>query len=260
MEMVANADLSPDHHAVTHDSAAGDSHLAANDTISSKPDIVRNVHEVIENGSRSDRSIARRTSVYRAVRANLDIVFYDDATKLRNAQAPIRRRHEAEALSANADTGRDLNSGAYDGVAYAAVCPNCAIVAKHDAAADHRMTSDVTTGPDFCARADNGSRVDSRGLPNDSRRIDPCIGGDLRLWSMRRIIQKADPRKSQLRLGYAHETYPTRSVPGEISGRDNGGRVGCAKGIQILRMIEETQLTGASRVQRRDVANHDVPG
>ncbi len=260
MEMVANADLSPDHHAVTHDSTAGDSHLTANDTISSKPDIVRNVHEVIENGSGSNRSITCRASVYRAVRANLDIVFYDDTTKLRNAQSPIRRGHKAETLSANADTGRDLNSSADDGVAYAAVRPNCAIVAKHDAAADHGMTSDVTAGPDFRAGADNGSRVNSRCLPNDGGRIDSCVSGDLRFRSMRRIIQKADPRKSQLRLGHAHEAYPTGSVPGEVRSRDNGGCVGRAKSIQVLRVTKETEFTGASRVQRPNVANHDVPG
>ena len=258
MEMVANADLSPDHDAVPDDSTAGDTHLAANDTMSSKPDIVCNVHEVIENSPRSDHGIARRTSVYRAVRANLDVVFDNDTAKLRNAQSPIRRGHEAETLSANADTGRDLNSGAYDGVAYTAVCPDCAVVTKHDAAADHGMTSYVTTGSDFRACANNSSRVYSRALPNNSARIDPRVGGDLRLWSIRRIIQKANPGKSELRLGHAYETHPTGPVLGEVSSRNNGGCLGRAKGILILRMIEETELAGTRRLQRRDIANHNV--
>jgi hypothetical protein len=194
--MVANAGLSPDHDAIPDYSTACDTHLAANNAISPKPDIVRNLHEVIENSPRSDYGVTGRTSVYRAVRTNLDIVLDNDTAKLRNAQSPIRRGHEAETLSSNADTGRDLDSGAYDGVAYAAVCPDCAVVAKHYAAANDSVTSDVATRPDFCTCADNGACVNSRRLPNDSARIDPRIGGYLRLWSTRRIIETADPGKS----------------------------------------------------------------
>src|SRR5580704_14732868 len=232
--MVANAGLPPDHDAVPDHGATCDTHLAANNTMSSKSDIVRNVHEVIENGARSDYGVTGRASVYRAVRTNLDIVLDNDTAKLRNAQSPIRRWHEAETLSANADARRDLDSGAYDGVAYAAACPDGAVIAKYYAAANDSVTSDVATRPDFCTRADNGSCVNSRRCPDDGARIDPRIGGNLRLWPAGRVIQKADLGKSQLRLGHAHETHPTGSVLGKVSGRDDSGRLGLAKGTQIL--------------------------
>jgi hypothetical protein len=232
--MVANAGLPPDHDAVPDYGATCDTHLAANNTMSSKSDIVRNVHEVIENGARSDYGVTGRAAVYRAVRTNLDIVLDNDTAELRNAQSPIRRGHEAEALSANADARRDLDSGAYDGVAYAAACPDGAVIAEHYAAANDGVTSDVATRPDFCTRADNGSCVNSRRRPDDGARIDPRIGGYLRLWSAGRVIQKADLGKSQLRLGHAHETHPTGCVLGKVSGRDDSGRLGLAKGTQIL--------------------------
>ena len=69
-----------------------------------------NVHEVIENSPRSDNGVTGRTSVYRAVHTNLNIVFDNDTAKLRNAQSPISRGHEAETPSANADAGCDLDS------------------------------------------------------------------------------------------------------------------------------------------------------
>jgi hypothetical protein len=159
--MVANAGLSPNHDAVPDDSTACDTDLAANNAISSKADIVCDVHEIIDNSPRSDHGITGRTSVYRAVRTNLDIVFDNDTAKLRNAQSPISRRHEAKTLSANADTGRDLDSGAYDGVAYASVCSDCTVPTEHDAAANDGVTSDVATRPDFRACAYNGARVNS---------------------------------------------------------------------------------------------------
>jgi hypothetical protein len=110
--MVADADLSTDHDAVADDGAACDTDLATNNAMPSKPDIVRDVPEVIENSPRANDGVTGRTSVYRAVRTNLDIVFDNDTAKLRNAQSPIPRGHEAETLSANADTGRDPDSGA----------------------------------------------------------------------------------------------------------------------------------------------------
>jgi hypothetical protein len=112
VEMVADADLSADHDAVADDGAACDTDLAKNNAMPSKPDIVRDVHEVIENSPRANDGVTGRTSVYRAVRTNLDIVFDNDTAKLGNAQSPIPRGHEAETLSANADTGRDPDSGA----------------------------------------------------------------------------------------------------------------------------------------------------
>ncbi len=258
--MVADADLSPDHDAVPDDSTACDTDLAANDAMSSKSHIVRDVDEVIENSPRSDDGVTGRTAVYRAIRTDLDIVFDNDAAKLRNAQSPVRRGHEAETLPADADTGRDPDSSAYDGVAYAAVCPDCAVVAKHDAAANDGVTSDVATRPDFCAGADDGSDVNSRSGADDGARIDPRIGGYHRLRPTGRIIQKTDPGKSELRLVDAHEAHPVRSVPGKVSGRDNSGRMSRVKGIQVLRMIEETELAGTSRLQRCNIADHHVFG
>jgi hypothetical protein len=260
VKMVADADLSPHHDAVADDGTACDTDLAANNAMPSKTDIVRNVHEVIENSPRSDDGVTGRTAVYRAVRANLDIVFDNDTAKLRNAQSPIPRGHEAETQSADADTGRDPDSGADDGVADAAVCPDCAVVAKHDAAANDGVTTDVATRPDFCAGADDGSGVNSRPGPDDGARIDPRIGGYARLRPTGRIIQKADPGKSELRFGHAHETHASRCVLDKISGRDNGGRMGRVKGVQVLRMIEETEFAGTSRLQRRDIADHHVFG
>ena len=224
--MVADADLAADHDAVPDDSAARDAHLAANNAMSPKPDIVRNVHEIIENSAGSDHGIAGRAAVDGAVRANLDIVLDNDAAKLRNAQSPIRRGHEAETLSADADAGRDLHPCADNGVAYGAVRPDCAAVAKHDAVADDGVAGDVAARPDFRTGADNGSGVDARSLANDGARIDPRIGGYLRLRLKRRIVEKADPGKSQLRLGHADQTHAAGSVRGQVWGGDNSGRAG----------------------------------
>ena len=161
MQMVADADLPPDHDAVADDSTAGNAHLAADDTAASDPDIVCNMYEVIENRSCSDHRITGRTTVYRAVRTYFDVVFDDDTAQLRNTQPPIPRRHETETLSADADTGRDSDSSADDGVTDATVCPDGAVIAKNNAAADDGVTSDVTTTPDFCTGTNNGPRVNS---------------------------------------------------------------------------------------------------
>ena len=56
-----NAGLFPDHDAIPDYSTACDTHLAANNAISPKPDIVRNLHEVIENSPRSDYGVTGRT-------------------------------------------------------------------------------------------------------------------------------------------------------------------------------------------------------
>ena len=56
-----------------------DAHLRHNDTTSAEADVVPDLDQVIEPGTRSDHRIACRTSINRGVGTNLDVVLQDDA-------------------------------------------------------------------------------------------------------------------------------------------------------------------------------------
>lgn len=220
-KMVTDADLAPDHDSIPDYRAAGDAHLGAENAISSESNIVCDVYEIIENGPCADNRVSCRATIYRAVCTDLDVVTDDNAAKLRNAQGAIRRRYEAKALSANADTRGYSHAGAQNGVTHAAVCSDYAVFAKDYPRANDGMAVDVTAGAHFSAGAHDGSRLNSRSFANDRTWINRRLHGYRRRKSRGRIKHKPDLSKSELRLHRAYETHPARSVLGKASGRNH---------------------------------------
>jgi hypothetical protein len=181
-QVIANGSLPTNHDAVANDSAASDTRLAANGAMPPKMNIVCNLNEVIESASRTDNGVTGRTSVYRAIRPDLDIIPDNDAAELRNAYPAMRGGYETKTSPPNADASGNPDTVAYQGVADASVRPDRALVAEDHPVAYDGVTADVAIRPYFGPGTDNGPSIDSRPVAYDGSRMDMRIGRYCRLW------------------------------------------------------------------------------
>jgi len=180
--VIADGSLPTNHDAIANDRAAGNARLAANGAAPPKMNIVCNLNEVIDSATRTDNGVTSRTSIYRAIRADLDIIPDNDAAKLWNAYPAMRSGYETKTPPADADARGDPDTVAYQGVADASVRSDRALVAKDDPVADDGVAADVAIRPYFRPCTDNGPGIDARPIADDRTRINMRIGRYRRLW------------------------------------------------------------------------------
>ena len=97
-----DAGLPGHHHVVVDRRAAGDADLRREQHVAADLHAVRDLHEVVDLGAGRDARLADRRTIDRRVRADLDVVFDDDAADLRNLQVrAVRPAREAEAVAAD---------------------------------------------------------------------------------------------------------------------------------------------------------------
>ena len=71
--------------------AAGDADLRGEQHVASERDAVRDLDEIVDLGAGADARLADGGTIDRRVRADLDVVFDDDAADLRNLVVACRR-------------------------------------------------------------------------------------------------------------------------------------------------------------------------
>src|SRR3954471_2308409 len=104
-----------------------------------------NLHLIVEPGAGSDLRIAQCAAVDRGIGADLDIVAQNHTAKLGGGQEAVWADAEAEPLLADAGARVDIHPGTEHGVADAGIGANAAVGAEHDAAAEHRPGSDLSS-------------------------------------------------------------------------------------------------------------------
>ena len=156
-EMIRNTDLTAHHHPIADNSAASNTDLRANHASPPEPDIVGDMHEVIEHGAGADHRVSGGAAVDGAVGADLHVVLDKDAAKLQHRRKAICTRHEAETGGADRYPRFHGHAPADYRVAYVAVGPDAAFTSEHHAVGDDRIEADMASLAEFDAAADNGS-------------------------------------------------------------------------------------------------------
>ena len=129
-EVISDADLSSHHDAILDARAPGNADLSANHAATPEMDVVRDMHQIIENSACANHSVARCSAVYGAVGPDLNIILDDDATELKHARKAIRSGHKAEALRPDRYTGLDFDAPPDQRVADASVGADLGIVTQ----------------------------------------------------------------------------------------------------------------------------------
>src|SRR5688572_30713776 len=78
LDMIDYPHLSRQSHILTQLCTAGDPRLRRDHRVCSDRDIMRNLHEIIDLGSSSDKCTAKSCAIDRCIGADLDVVFYLD--------------------------------------------------------------------------------------------------------------------------------------------------------------------------------------
>ena len=78
-DVLGNPGLTADYHKIADLDQPRNADLRHDGTVSAEPDIVPDLHEIIEPGTRTDRRIARQAAINRGVRADLHVVLKNHA-------------------------------------------------------------------------------------------------------------------------------------------------------------------------------------
>lgn len=148
-QMIADSRLSANHHAVADFGAPGDTDLSTQNGFLTNPNIVADLHEIIDHRSSADDSISGGAAVDRAVRADFNVVLDHDTAELQHAEQALWSGHEAKALTADGDTAFDPDTVADEGVADRRVGADDAVVANDHAGTDNRVKTDVAPRPNL---------------------------------------------------------------------------------------------------------------
>ena len=156
----------------------------------------------------------------------------------------------------------DRDAAANDGVADAHVRPHSAAITEANSATDHRtrlhdhLAPDLYVTPEKRAGADHGSISNGRGCVHERRgrmgasptepgiRVEGC--GDLR---------EGEPRSSD-----DQACRPLRDACRERLRDEERGRPGRDEGLSARSPFTKRQVSGARRVERRDIRDHHARG
>ena len=107
--MVSNADLAPGDHSPAQRAAAGDTGLSGDHRMLANPDIVRNLHQVVDFDAASDASVIQRAAVNCGISSNFHIVGNLDRADLREFEVVAFTENVAEAVRADHSAGVNLH-------------------------------------------------------------------------------------------------------------------------------------------------------
>ena len=174
--MSGDAHLPRQNHIVVDDGASRDADLRGKQHATSDADAVGDMHQVVDFCPGLNSGLADGWPVYCTVRANLHIVFDDDARALRNLEVrAVRLLRESESFAAD----------------YHAVMENDPIaddraLANRALRVDDAVVADNSAGTDGDMRIERRPRADGRARADGDERPDRDIGADLRIWRNRR--------------------------------------------------------------------------
>jgi hypothetical protein len=147
--MSGNAGLSSNLDEIPNFRRTCDASLRHHDAIPANDDIVPNLHKVIQPGACADDGVSRRSPVDGRVRAHLDVVLQNNATKLRHGQKTGLGYCKAKSLLTYPGAGINVNAGSKQRMAEARMGADPAIGANNDAASDNRSWSDPASWADL---------------------------------------------------------------------------------------------------------------
>src|ERR1700689_1086533 len=128
------------------------------------PDVVSDLHEVVDLRPLADDSIARCAAVDRRIRADFHIVLDDDAADLRHLRMSQGSDDKAETVLADRRSGMDDDPVSDQGIGDA------------HAGADRTAAADLDVGCDDDIGPEDGPRADLRLWTDDGARIDDDFG------------------------------------------------------------------------------------
>src|SRR6266446_3692240 len=193
-EVAGETRLSCHHYIVAEHGRAGDPDLRDEETVPADPDVMADLHEVVDLRSFADHGLTERGTVDRGSRPHLDVVLNANDTDLRDLvmQAAMR----GEAVAVRADDGAAVDDAAPAdartvvngdvGVDRGPVADRGAWLDRHvgedrHVVADDHAVADGHEGPDAHIPAQRGGGRDN-GIPGDAFRRRPIgkpTGDDL---------------------------------------------------------------------------------
>src|SRR5579875_413823 len=256
IEMTDETALTADHHEVAQPGAAGNSCLRDEHALAPDPDVVPDLHEIINHRARADDGVGAGAAVDGGVGADLDVVADDHPAELRHLDEGFLIGREAEAVLAEPRAGIDAHTVAYQAVADAGVGADAHVVAEHHARADHRVGADQAAPAELGVVADHRVGFDAAAFAEVDGRIDHRRGGDAR--KRRRIGIESLRRERVAAIGLRrHQQRDSRRRGAREIGMDDAGAgAGVAEAVDVFAVVEEAQLVGACDVERRDVAQN----
>jgi hypothetical protein len=257
--MVSHANLTAHDHEITYLNRSGNSDVSRERALSANPYIVRDVHEVIEAGARTDDRISPGPTVYCCVRSNLDVIFQNYSAKLRSGQVTPLGNCETKALLTNPRAGEDIHARSDNGMADGGLRTNAAIRAHHNALANHRTGPNPTAGANLRSRTDHGvcshlgSRVDTGGFRDNAGRVDTGV------YRPYRMKKGDDSGPARERIIGNQSGRRLRDQRQRVRVHDDraGSRLLQCPGIPTI--TEETDLIGTSEFKRTNTTEQPVP-
>ena len=188
---------------ILDDAAAGDADLRREQHVPPHADAVRDLDQVVDLRAGADARLADGRTIDRRIRADLHVVFDDDAADLRNLfVGAVAATREAEAVAADHDA-----------------------VLQHDAAADADALADRDLGVDDAVVADLRKASDRDVRMHDRSRADPRALGrrprTRRCWHRRAMVAPGSTCASRCTpAGGRQRVGEQRRPPARMSGTD----------------------------------------
>ena len=240
--MVAEADLAAYDRVRLDDCAARNARLRRDDDALADPHVVADLHEVVKLRPAPDSRLAQSAAVNTRVRADLNVVFDDDRSDLRELVVDARLvAHVAEPVRAD-DHAR---------VQHHTVAERHAFVQDHvrvqhapaphaDALADDRARKNLRALAYQRALADDDTRADVHAVTYLRARRHARRRMNERVASARRVQRLCDEREGELRsrrLNRAPRPFEARAFGG-----DHARRAARARGVEELLVLDESYV------------------
>lgn len=258
-DMVAESDLTTHDDIVAGAAAAGDADLRADEIMFPDGAIVTDHDLIIDFGPFTDSGWAVGASIDCGPGSDFDIIFDLDISHLGCSNVASLLLSVAESVGAEGGVGVDENTMTElgirikdDGGEEFAVIAEGAIVHDMDAAMDAASGTDAAVASDACAFGDPGVATDGGGG------IDMGEAMDTGLW-LRGGWSELGYQQFEDMMGLRGDDLSQVCI-GDWFGGDDGGGMSAAEAVVVFRGIDESEFAILSILEWIGVVNDDVHG
>ncbi len=259
-DMVHHANLSRQSYILPQSCAARDARLCGNNRKLSDSHVMSNLHEVVDLGTPPDDGLTQRGSINGTVRANFNVVFDDDDTRLGYFDSFAPTPRITEPVAAN------NNSSVQDhAVAQATPFAHHHVRVKHTVSADLRCFTNVDARENHRILTDLRARTDKSVGENchavaDNRALFYVSSRAQRATEARgRMKQLRDLREGHIRISAFEVVEILRKIRlGDTAAPDNDrARSTLSKEVLVAEVAKKSNLTLNSFFDRCNLMNRN---
>ena len=252
--MVGDSGAATELGAVSDDDAARDARVRRHDAIPPDPDVVGDLHQVVDLGVLADDGVVVGAPVHRRIGPDRHRVLNDHPTELRDVDQPLWPDRRPESGLADPGSGENPDPIADQGESDGDVWADVAVAADGDAGPDHRVGADAGVATDLRPRPHDGARA------QDHTGFEPGVGGDALPAALARAVQPlGGQRVRRVRVGHREHHAPFGRQRLGSRRQEARGRPYAGQGGRILAIGQERDAVGTG-VRQHGHATHASPG